>query len=136
MGTIITKRVYAEVGPDDGCRVLVDRLWPRGLTKEKARIDHWFKDLAPSDALRKWFGHDPARWDEFRRRYFVELDRNPGALAPLIAILGKGKSITLLFGAKDEARNNAIALVEYLRTRSSPDTALHATRTNPRNSRV
>jgi uncharacterized protein YeaO (DUF488 family) len=115
MATVTVKRVYDSPQASDGCRVLVDRLWPRGLSKDRARIDHWFKELAPSDALRKWFGHDPARWDEFRRRYHAELARNEVALAPLRALLEKEKHITLLFGAKDQAYNNAVALQEYLR---------------------
>jgi len=115
MAKVSVKRVYLPPDPADGCRVLVDRLWPRGLSKDKAQIDHWLKALAPSDALRKWFGHEPARWDEFRRRYFAELDDQPEALEPLRALLKQEKKLTLLFGARDEAHNNAVALKEYLR---------------------
>ena len=110
------KRVYLAAEPEDGTRVLVDRLWPRGLSKEKLGDVAWLRDVAPSDALRQWFGHDPAKWDEFRKRYFTELDANPDSVAALReALATKGRS-TLLFGAHDEAHNNAVALCEYLRT--------------------
>ena len=109
------KRVYLAAEPEDGTRVLVDRLWPRGLSKEKLGDVAWVRDVAPSDALRKWFGHDPAKWDEFRKRYFTELDANPDGVAALRkALATKGRN-TLLFGAHDEAHNNAVALCEYLR---------------------
>lgn len=94
-------------------RVLVDRLWPRGLSKDAARVDLWLKDIAPSDALRKWYGHDPARWDEFRRRYFAELEAHRERLEELKERARRGR-VTLLFGARDEARNNAVALRQYL----------------------
>lgn len=97
----------------DGRRILVDRLWPRGLSKAAARIDHWAKAVAPSTALRRWYGHDPAKWKEFRRRYFAELDANPAGLAELRRHLGKGR-VTLLFSSKEERLNNATALREYL----------------------
>lgn len=106
---IKVKRVYEPVSADDGLRVLVDRLWPRGLSKEKAKIDHWLKDLAPSDALRKWFAHDPARWKEFRRRYALEL-RARKDLALSWRALQERDVVTLLFAAKDERRNNAVVL--------------------------
>ncbi|HEV2546360.1 MAG TPA: DUF488 family protein [Stellaceae bacterium] len=107
------KRVYEAPAPDDGVRVLVDRVWPRGLSKEKAQIDHWLKEVAPSTALRQWFGHDPARWTEFRRRYRAELKQN---LAPLKALgaLVRGKPATLLYGARDEQHNQAVVLAEIL----------------------
>lgn len=111
--SIRTKRVYEEPSPDDGERILVDRLWPRGLTKEKAAVDEWLKELAPSDALRKWFHHEEPHWDEFRRRYRKELEAQRDAVAAL-ARRAKRKRITLLFGAKDEERNNATALAEVL----------------------
>lgn len=113
MADINIKRIYLPAA-NDGCRVLVDRLWPRGIKKEAAHLDHWFKELAPSDELRHWFGHEPAKWDEFRRRYRAELDANTAALAPLREILRKESKVTLLFAAKDEAHSNAVALVEYL----------------------
>lgn len=108
------KRVYEKPDKGDGIRILVDRLWPRGLTKEKARIDKWLKEIAPSDGLRKWFGHREERWKEFRSRYFKELGEKRGLIEELKA-LSKNKTLTLLYGAKDEARNNARALLEYLR---------------------
>lgn len=113
------KRVYEPAAPTDGSRVLVDRIWPRGLSKEAAGLDGWIKDVAPSDELRKWFGHDPAKWASFKRKYFHELDRREGALEELLAS-GSGKTLTLLFGAKDVAHNNAVALKEYLDTRIEP----------------
>ena len=97
----------------DGRRVLIDRLWPRGLSKQKARIDHWARDVAPSNELRRWYQHDPDKWDEFRRRYFAELDANPQAVAELRAALGSG-SATLLFSSKETRLNNASALKQYL----------------------
>jgi len=113
------KRVYLPASDDDGNRVLVDRLWPRGLSKEKLGEAAWVKEVAPSDALRKWFGHEPAKWDGFRERYFAELDANPEGVAALReALVEKGRN-TLLFGAHDEAHNNAVALCEYLRAHRS-----------------
>ena len=106
---IRTKRVYDPPERRDGKRVLVDRLWPRGLKKEQAQIDLWLREAAPSNELRRWFGHDPMRWNEFRRRYAAELERNLQALAPLLDIRG---TVTLLFAARDLEHNNAVALVE------------------------
>ena len=108
------KRVYLAPEPGDGFRVLVDRLWPRGLKKESAGVDLWLKELAPSDSLRKWFGHAPARWESFRKRYFHELDSGSEAVERLAELKGK-KIVTLVFGAKDEEHNNAVALKEYLK---------------------
>lgn len=110
------KRVYEEPAEDDGCRVLVDRLWPRGLTKAAARVDLWLKDLAPSADLRKWFAHDPAKWKGFQERYFTELEDREDALHCLREQMRKGR-VTLLYGAKDDAHNNAVALQAYLKTR-------------------
>jgi uncharacterized protein YeaO (DUF488 family) len=107
------RRVYDPPQEEDGLRVLVDRLWPRGLSKDAARVDLWLKDIAPSDALRKWYGHDPARWDEFRRRYFSELEVHRERLEELKERARRGR-VTLLFGARDEERNNAVALRQYL----------------------
>jgi len=107
------KRIYDPPAPDDGRRVLVDRLWPRGLAKEAARIDEWLKEIAPSDALRTWFGHDPARWEEFRKRYREELKGHVEPLERLRAETEKG-TVTLLFAAKDTAHNNAVVLKELL----------------------
>src|SRR6476620_3382633 len=95
------KRAYDSAGSGDGTRILIDRLWPRGVRKADAAIDLWAKDIAPSTALRKWFGHDPARWQEFRRRYAAEVHNNADSLAELRAAARKG-TITLVFGARDE----------------------------------
>ncbi|MBO0752287.1 MAG: DUF488 family protein [Bradyrhizobiaceae bacterium] len=108
-----TKRVYEPPAQDDGKRVLVDRIWPRGLTKQRAAVDVWLKEIAPSAALRTWFGHDPERWEEFRERYFEELRANSGEVARLLDLRSAGK-VTLLFGAHDPERNNAAALQAYL----------------------
>jgi uncharacterized protein YeaO (DUF488 family) len=107
------RRIYDAPTKNDGLRILVDRVWPRGVSKDDARLDAWSKDVAPSTDLRKWFGHDPGKWDEFKKRYRRELSANRDAVAP---ILGKAreKRITLVFGAKDEERNNAVVLREYL----------------------
>ena len=110
---IRTRRVYEAASGDDGYRVLVDRVWPRGVTKEKAAVDLWLKDAAPTDALRKWFGHDPAKWDEFRERYFKELDSAGPAVEKLLG-MARERRLTLVFGARDVEHNNAVALKEYL----------------------
>jgi uncharacterized protein YeaO (DUF488 family) len=110
------KRVYAEPSPDDGKRILVDRLWPRGLTKEKAKVDLWLKEVAPSNELRKWFAHDPKKWPEFKRRYAVELKAQSEPLALLRQETSHGTT-TLLYGAKDEEHNEAVALLELLKRR-------------------
>ncbi|AKV73948.1 MULTISPECIES: DUF488 domain-containing protein [Metallosphaera] len=106
------KRVYDEASSDDGVRVLVDLLWPRGLRKEEAKIDLWMRQVAPSDELRKWFGHDPRRWEEFKRRYLDELRNNP-AVKDLVE-LASNRDVTLLFSARDRERNNAVVLKEYV----------------------
>jgi uncharacterized protein YeaO (DUF488 family) len=114
--TVQVKRVYEPPGKDDGVRVLVDRLWPRGLTKTRAAVDLWLKDIGPSLALRKWFNRDPSRWGEFKQRYAAELDAL-GARSPTVAALTgavrRGK-VTLLFGARDQQHNTAVALHQYL----------------------
>lgn len=107
------KRAYDTPAKGDGTRVLVDRIWPRGVSKDSAAIDVWMKEVAPSTALRKWFGHDPARWDEFRTRYREELDQNEDAVAALVKLAKKGR-LTLVYAAKDEDHNNAIVLKEYV----------------------
>lgn len=109
------KRIYEAPAEDDGLRVLVDRLWPRGLKKENARVDQWLKDLAPSDELRKWFGHDPERWKEFREKYQQEL-HNRVEVFDQLREESKKRTVTLLFAAKDEERNNAVVLKELLTT--------------------
>jgi uncharacterized protein YeaO (DUF488 family) len=107
------KRVYDKPAKADGRRVLIDRVWPRGLRKKEARLDEWLKEIAPSAGLRKWFGHDPARWKEFKKRYSAELDDQRGQIEQL-AHQAKKRRITLLFGANDTEHNNAVALKEYL----------------------
>jgi len=109
---IKTKRIYEKTNKQDGVRILIDRLWPRGIKKEEADIDEWIKDLAPSDNLRKWFAHDPNKWEKFKNKYFAELDRNKKLCKELI---NKGKvNITLVYSAKDKEHNNAVALKDYL----------------------
>jgi len=112
--TIRLKRVYDSPDEDDGFRVLVERLWPRGLTKERAQIDLWVKEAGASTELRKWFGHDPAKWEEFRRKYFEELDGRPQVIQQLSDMIRKYKTVTFLFAARDPEHNNAVALKEYL----------------------
>lgn len=112
---IRVKRIYDDPSHDDGVRVLVDRLWPRGLSREKAKVDLWLKEIAPSDALRKWFGHDETKWKQFEERYFKELDEKDDILERVSHMLTK--RVTLLYGAKDQQHNNAVALKEYLTAR-------------------
>lgn len=112
-GPVILKRAYEAASPDDGRRVLVDRLWPRGVSKEKAAIDLWLKEIAPTTVLRQWFGHDPALWEEFQRRYRAELDANGEVVGQLRDVIHAGKT-TLIYGAKDEAHNDAVVLAAYL----------------------
>jgi uncharacterized protein YeaO (DUF488 family) len=107
------KRAYAPASPEDGVRVLVDRLWPRGLRKSNAGIDQWLKDLAPSTELRRWFGHDPTRWPEFRRRYKAELAHKAKMLGELRALARK-RPVTLVFAARDEEHNDAVVLRDVL----------------------
>ncbi len=113
---IVTKRIYAATESTDGLRILVDRLWPRGLTKAAAALDAWVPEVAPSTDLRTWFGHEPERWDAFMRRYWAELDDNP-AVADLRARIGTMPT-TLLYSARDEQHNQAVALRAYLLGRS------------------
>lgn len=114
MDDIVIRRIYLPPTADDGVRVLVDRLWPRGVGKADAALDLWARDVAPSPALRQWFGHDPARWNEFRRRYRAELDAAPAAVAQLRALRAPGRRLTLLYAARDEQHNHARVLCEYL----------------------
>ena len=107
------KRAYEAASAKDGTRVLVDRLWPRGVSKAEAAIDEWLKDLAPSTQLRIWFGHDPARWDEFRRRYAKEIQRHPELLAHLRDLARQGP-VTLVYSAHDEVHNDAVVLRDVL----------------------
>lgn len=110
------KRVYDPLSVEDGQRFLVDRLWPRGVKKEDLKIEAWFKDVAPSDELRHWYGHDPDRWCEFNERYFAELDANPETWHPLLEAARKG-NITLLYSTRELERNNAVTLRAYLEKR-------------------
>jgi uncharacterized protein YeaO (DUF488 family) len=107
------KRVYEKPGDEDGFRVLVDRLWPRGVRKSSASIDLWLKDIAPSDELRHWFGHEVERWPEFRKRYWLELDGKQESVGKLVKASSEG-TVTILFSAHDEEHNNAVALKEYI----------------------
>ena len=111
------KRIYDPFSPEDGKRILVDRLWPRGIKKKDTHIDEWLKDIAPSDALRKWFSHDPSRWEEFKRRYTNELKDKKELLKELLAD-SKKSTVTLVFGAKDIERNNAVVIEEVLAKKS------------------
>jgi uncharacterized protein YeaO (DUF488 family) len=110
---IQTRRVYETPEPSDGTRFLVERLWPRGMKKEALKLDGWLKEVAPSAELRRWFGHDPAKWEEFRRRYFAELDQHPEAWQRIQEAARRGK-VTLLYSARDTAHNSAVALKAYL----------------------
>ena len=108
-GHVLIKRAYEPPAPDDGTRILIDRLWPRGIKKEAMALDQWNKELAPSTALRQWFGHDPARWGGFAERYGAELQQHAGQLDALRALARKG-TVTLVYGAHDEEHNNAVTL--------------------------
>ncbi len=117
---IRVRRIYDPPSKNDGARFLVDRLWPRGLSKGAAGGIGWLKEVAPSDALRRWFAHDPLKWNEFRRRYAEELDAKPEAWAPLLRAAEHGP-LTLLFAAKNEQANNAVALKIYLESHMKQD---------------
>ena len=124
MGVIQLKRAYEPAARTDGRRVLVERLWPRGIRKAELVLDDWLKDVAPSTELRKWFGHDPARWTEFRKRYFDELKASPAvdAVRVLVALATKG-TLTLVFSSHDLEHNNAVALKAHLERRARPSKA-------------
>ena len=115
---IRTRRVYETPATHDGQRVLVDRIWPRGLSREQAALDDWLRDLAPSTELRRWFGHDPERWETFCRRYHDELARQPAAVAGLLE-RGRQGTLTLVYAARDTEHNNAVALKAYLLNREA-----------------
>ena len=108
-----TKRVYETAIASDGVRFLVERLWPHGIKKEKLKMKAWLKDVAPSDALRRWFGHDPTRWEEFKQRYIAELEKNRGCWKPLLEAAAHG-TVTLLYSSHDRKHNNAVALMLFL----------------------
>lgn len=110
---ILVKRAYEKAEKTDGTRFLVDRLWPRGVTKEALAVDEWLKDVAPSTELREWYGHEPEKWNEFRKRYFAELRKTPAAWEPLVEAAHKG-TITLVYSSKELEINNAVALKEFL----------------------
>ena len=114
------KRAYEPSSPADGLRILVDRLWPRGLSRKKAAIDEWTKDVAPSAALRQWFGHDPAKWPEFRRRYRRELSAHRD-IVRRIASLARRRRVTLVYSAKDEDHNDAVVLAAAIKARMKRD---------------
>jgi uncharacterized protein YeaO (DUF488 family) len=118
------KRVYEEAEKADGVRVLVDRLWPRGVSKEKAGIDRWLKEISPSTELRTWYGHDPARWEEFKARYFRELDQHGEVIEDLVDQARAG-TVTLLYASTEKRINNAVALKEYLECRLSGKGSRH-----------
>ncbi|WP_226035275.1 DUF488 domain-containing protein [Aquibacillus saliphilus] len=111
-----TKRAFAEVSNDDGIRVLVDRVWPRGVSKEKLAIDHWYKEISPSTSLRKWFDHDPEKFDEFKRKYINELQSNSKKqhVLALEDLVKNNSRVTLIYGAKDKQHNQAVVLKEWL----------------------
>ncbi len=113
MATIKVKRIYEAATPDDGLRVLVDRVWPRGVSKVKANVDLWLKSVAPSTVLRKWFNHDPQKWGEFKKRYFAELDGRSPELEQLRKRTGK-QAVTLVYSARDLEHNQAVALKDYI----------------------
>jgi uncharacterized protein YeaO (DUF488 family) len=113
---IRVKRVYEPAADGDGKRILVDRLWPRGARKASLRLDAWTKDVAPSTPLRRWFGHEPSKWNEFRKRYFAELRSNEKTLGPILEAARSGR-VTLLYGARDREHNNAVALKQFLESR-------------------
>lgn len=108
------KRIYSKSSSDDGYRILVDRLWPRGLSKDSAKVDLWLKDIAPSDKLRKWFSHDPKKWTAFNKKYHIELREKVNLISRLKELEAGKRTLTLLFSAKNEEYNNAISLREYL----------------------
>ena len=108
------KRIYEDFEESDGFRILIDRLWPRGLSKENAKIDLWLKEIAPSESLRKWFGHDPVKWEEFKEKYIAELKSRQEQIKEVKALAKTHKVITLLYAAKDENHNNAVVLKEVL----------------------
>ena len=114
--TIFIKRVYDAPQPADGMRILVDRLWPRGISREKGKIDSWIKDIAPSNALRNWYNHDPDKWSEFKSRYFAELDANRRAVDEMTHHVQK-HDVTFVYSAKETRYNNAVALREYIASR-------------------
>ena len=121
---ITLKRAYEPVARSDGARLLVERLWPRGVSKAKLRVDAWLKEAGPSTELRKWFSHDPQKWDEFRRRYFRELDSRPEAWQQIVSAARRGR-VTLVYSSHDTNHNNAVALHEYVQAKARRPAAPH-----------
>jgi uncharacterized protein YeaO (DUF488 family) len=117
------KRAYDPVSHTDGTRLLVERLWPRGISKAKLHVDVWLKDVSPSTELRKWFSHDPAKWSHFRTRYYRELDAHPQAWRPIVSAARRG-TVTLVYSSRDERHNNAVALLDYVRAKMRAPSAL------------
>jgi uncharacterized protein YeaO (DUF488 family) len=115
---ISLKRAYDSASQDDGVRILVERLWPRGVKKETLQLDAWLKEVAPSTELRQWFGHDPTNWTRFQQEYFAELDAKPEALEPILKAARRGR-VTLIFSSHDATHNNAVALKTYIATHKS-----------------
>jgi uncharacterized protein YeaO (DUF488 family) len=115
---ITLKRAYEPLSRADGIRLLVERLWPRGIAKADLTVDEWLKEVGPSSELRKWFGHDPDKWDEFRRRYFRELDSRPEAWKPIVSAARRGGTVTLVYSSHDTQHNNAVALRDYLHAKT------------------
>jgi|SRR5690606_34362663 len=114
------KRIYEQPEKRDGCRILVDRLWPRGVSKERAAIDLWYKDIAPSNALRKWYGHDPKKWPVFQKKYASEIAEHSTAIRELQEIVKQHKAVTLLYAARDEAHNEAVVIRDMLTLKRIP----------------
>jgi uncharacterized protein YeaO (DUF488 family) len=133
---ITLKRAYEPPSRDDGVRLLVERLWPRGIAKADLNIDEWLKDAGPSTGLRQWFGHDPDKWDEFRRRYFRELDSRPEAWQPIVSAARRGGTVTLVYSSHDTEHNNAVALRDYLHAHAARPPAAKRTAATPRVRRV
>jgi uncharacterized protein YeaO (DUF488 family) len=127
------KRAYDPISSTDGTRLFVERLWPRGLAKERLKLDAWIREVAPTTELRKWFGHDPTKWRQFRIRYFRELDSRPASWRSIVSLAGRG-TVTLVYSSHDEEHNNAVALRDYLqlktrrRTRARQPTSSHRPR--------
>jgi uncharacterized protein YeaO (DUF488 family) len=129
------KRAYDPVSSDDGTRFLVERLWPRGLSKEKLRVDAWLKDVGPTTALRKWFSHDPEKWPQFRARYFRELDSRPESWRPILSA-ARRRRVTLVYSSHDEDHNYAVALKEYLQAKERERRATRKAAVPDRTSRL
>ena len=130
------KRAYDSVSRADGILILVERLWPRGIAKADLPVDEWLKEAGPSTELRKWFGHDPDKWEEFRRRYFRELDSRPEAWRPIVSAARRGGTVTLVYSSHDTQHNNAVALRDYLRAKGQRPRAARTAAAAPRSRRL